>query len=36
MIDGIKKEFDIVDINALADEDNWWSVILEQHEEGIM
>ena len=32
----IRKEFDEVDIKALSSEDNWWSIILEQFELGVM
>ena len=32
----IRKEFDLVDKCALHDEENWWSIILEQIEAGLM
>ena len=32
----IRKNFDVIDIQALSDEENWWSIILEQVELGIM
>lgn len=32
----IKKEFDMIDIQALSNEENWWSVVLEQIELGLM
>jgi hypothetical protein len=35
VIAGIKDDFNKVDFLALAGEENWWSVILEQHEMGI-
>jgi hypothetical protein len=36
VISKLKVEFIKIDNKALADEENWWSVLLEQHEEGIM
>lgn len=32
----MKTEFNIVDIHALSNEENWWSIILEQIELGLM
>lgn len=32
----IRKEFDLVDERALHNEENWWSIILEQIEAGLM
>ena len=32
----IKSEFNKIDLKALSNEDNWWSVVLKQHEEGMM
>lgn len=36
VIQEIKKEFNIIDIQALSNEENWWSIILEQIELGLM
>ena len=36
LISKTRDEFAKIDRKALADENNWWSVILEQHEDGIM
>lgn len=36
VIQKIRKEFDEIDIQALSSEDNWWSIILEQLELGVM
>lgn len=36
ILDEMKEEFDKVDSRALDDEDNWWSVIVEQMEIGLM
>lgn len=32
----IRQEFDMVDIQALKNEENWWAIILEQVELGIV
>lgn len=32
----IRKEFDEIDIQALSSDENWWSIILEQLELGVM
>ena len=32
----VRMEFDIIDIQALSSEENWWSIILEQIELGVM
>ena len=32
----VRTEFNIVDIQALSSEENWWSIILEQIELGVM
>ena len=32
----VRTEFDIIDIQALSSEENWWSIILEQIESGVM
>ena len=32
----VRKEFDMTDIRALSSEENWWSIILEQIEFGVM
>lgn len=32
----LRKEFDMIDIQALSNEENWWSIILEQIELGVM
>jgi len=32
----IRTEFDIIDSQALSSEENWWSIILEQIELGVM
>lgn len=32
----VRKEFDMTDIRALSSEENWWSIILEQIELGVM
>lgn len=32
----IRKKFDIIDIQALSNEEHWWSIILEQFELGIL
>lgn len=36
VIQEIKTEFDMIDIQALSSAENWWSIILEQIELGIM
>lgn len=36
VIQKIRAEFDVIDIYALSNEENWWSIILEQIEMGIM
>ena len=36
VIENVKREFEEIDIQALSDEENWWSVILEQIELGLM
>ena len=36
ILDEMKEEFDKLDSRALDYEDNWWSVILEQMEMGLM
>ena len=36
MLEDMKEEFDKVDSRALDYEENWWSVILEQIEMGLM
>ena len=32
----VRTEFNIIDIQALSSEENWWSIILEQIELGVM
>lgn len=32
----VRTEFDMTDIRALSSEENWWSIILEQIELGVM
>ena len=32
----IRTEFNMIDIRALSSEENWWSIILEQIELGVM
>lgn len=32
----IRKEFYMIDIKALSNEENWWSIVLEQIELGVM
>ena len=32
----IRTEFNMIDIRALSSEENWWSIILEQIEMGVM
>lgn len=32
----LRKEFDMIDIQALSSKENWWSIILEQIELGLM
>ena len=32
----IRTEFDMIDIQALSSEENWWSIILEQIEMGVI
>lgn len=36
VIEEIKREYEKIDIEALNNEENWWSVILEQVELGLM
>lgn len=36
VINEVKRKFNEVDAKALSDEENWWSVILEQVEQGLM
>ena len=36
ILNDIRKEFDIVDKLVLQNEENWWSIILEQIEWGLM
>lgn len=36
ILEEIKREFEEIDIEALSNEENWWSVILEQVELGLM
>lgn len=36
LLENIKEEFNRVDSRALDNEENWWSVILEQIEMGLM
>ena len=36
ILDEMKEEFNKIDSRALDSEDNWWSVILEQMEMGLM
>ena len=31
-----RTEFNMIDIRALSSEENWWSIILEQIEMGVM
>ena len=35
-IQEIREKFDMIDAQALSSEDNWWSIILEQAETGLM
>lgn len=32
----IRTEFDMIDMQALSSEENWWSIILDQIELGVM
>lgn len=36
VIQEIRNEFDMIDIQALSNEENWWPIILEQIELGLM
>ena len=36
VVQEIRKKFDMIDIQALSNEENWWSIILEQVELGVM
>lgn len=36
VIKEIRTEFNMIDIQALSSEENWWSIILEQIELGVM
>ena len=36
IVQEIRTEFDIIDIQALSNEENWWSTILEEIEFGVM
>jgi hypothetical protein len=36
IINSIKDSFNKLDAAALSNEDNWWAVILEQNEQGLM
>lgn len=36
IIKQIRYKFDSIDIQALSDEENWWAIILEQIEQGLM
>ena len=36
IVQEIRTEFDIIDIQALSNEENWWSTILEEIELGVM
>lgn len=35
-IQEIREKFDMIDAQALSSEENWWSIILEQVELGLM
>jgi hypothetical protein len=36
IVDGIREIFNRIDIKALENQDNWWSIVLEQIELGLM
>ena len=36
IVKSIRDNFNMLDSSALNDEDNWWSVILEQTEQGLL
>ncbi|WPC42644.1 SUKH-4 family immunity protein [Clostridium sp. JS66] len=36
IVNRVREEYTKIDEHALADDENWWSVILEQTEEGFM